>query len=220
MTAASLAYRGRRLLADIGATLLAYLPVALMGLLALGTWWLVRSTPVPEPPREPGPPRGEPDYAMEGFVVRRYGADGRLRAQIEGDHVHHFPDTDTLRIDGPRVRVVDAQGRVTVASARRATSNGDASELALDGDARVARDGAPGEPPMVFAGERIEASRTGRRIVALGPVVVSRGDTVLRADRAVYDHGTRVLTLDGRVRMTIGGGAAAAAVSPASSPGR
>ena len=27
-----------------------YLPVALMGLLALGTWWLVRNAPMPQMP--------------------------------------------------------------------------------------------------------------------------------------------------------------------------
>ncbi|MDY0106413.1 MAG: LPS export ABC transporter periplasmic protein LptC, partial [Giesbergeria sp.] len=39
-----------------------YLPVLLMGLLALGTWWLVRNAPQVQVPRPASAPRHEPDY--------------------------------------------------------------------------------------------------------------------------------------------------------------
>ena len=196
----ALARRGRLALVDAWSTLVAWLPVMLMGLLALGTWWLVRNAPSPETPASSTPPRGEPDYTMDDFVVQRFRADGRLRAQITGEQLRHFPDTDRLVVDAPQVRTIGEDGRVTRASARRATASGDASEMTLDGDARVERDGAPGEPALVFTGERLEASQSSGRIVAPRPVTVTRSATTLRADRAVYDHRTRVLTLDGRVR--------------------
>ena len=34
----------------------AYLPLLLMAMLALGTWWLVQNTPSPEAPREAAAP--------------------------------------------------------------------------------------------------------------------------------------------------------------------
>ena len=46
-----------------------YLPVLLTGLLAMGTWWLVRNAPVLRPPTTEGAPRHEPDYSMKGFSV-------------------------------------------------------------------------------------------------------------------------------------------------------
>ncbi|MBX9835689.1 MAG: LPS export ABC transporter periplasmic protein LptC, partial [Burkholderiaceae bacterium] len=50
-----------------GATL--YLPVILMGLLALGTWWLVRNTPQAAAPTAAVAPKHEPDYFMSDFSV-------------------------------------------------------------------------------------------------------------------------------------------------------
>lgn len=201
MTAALHSARGA--LADALAAVVSYLPVMLMGLLALATWWLVRSTPVPADPRPPGPPRGEPDYTMERFVVQRFDAQGTLRTRIEGDHVRHYPDADRLEIDGPRVHSVDPDGRVTVAQARRAVSNGDGSEIVLTGEARVRREGLGEEPAVAFEGESLRASRLEDRLVADRPVKITRGESVMRADRAVYDQRARVLTLQGQVRVTL-----------------
>ncbi|MCU0774378.1 MAG: LPS export ABC transporter periplasmic protein LptC [Ideonella sp.] len=181
----------------------AYLPVLLMALLAAATWWLVRATPVPEPERPSGPPRGEPDYTMEHFVVQRFDRDGALRARIEGDRMRHFPNEDELRVDNARILTTAEDGRVTVASARQAISNGDGSELRLEGDARVRREPHAGEPAIEFRGERLAASRHARTVVADAPVTVTQGQAVLRADRLRYDHATRQLELIGRVRVTL-----------------
>jgi hypothetical protein len=47
-----------------------YLPVILMGVLALGTYWLVRTTPVFRRPQQA--PRHEPDYFMRDFAVKTF----------------------------------------------------------------------------------------------------------------------------------------------------
>jgi len=44
-----------------------YLPVVLMSLLALGTYWLVRSTPLLLPPEQQSVAGHEPDYFMRKF---------------------------------------------------------------------------------------------------------------------------------------------------------
>ena len=48
-----------------------YLPVLLMGLLALGTWWLVRNAPQPQPAVVERPVSHEPDYFMRDFAARK-----------------------------------------------------------------------------------------------------------------------------------------------------
>jgi lipopolysaccharide export system protein LptC len=203
-------------LRDAWSASLAYLPVILMGLLALGTYWLVRSTPVPEPDREAGPPSGEPDYVMQRFSVQRYGADGALRAQIAGDRLRHYPDTDTLLIDQPRVRTLDEQGRITQAQAERAQSNGDGGELLLEGAARVLREAHGDEPATEVVGAELRASRASGRIESRKPVTVNRAGSVLRADAVVFDHANRVITLTGRVRATLLPTASTGTVAPTS----
>ena len=136
-----------------------YLPVLLMGALALGTWWLVNVSPPPEVQREPAPPRHEPDYTMQHFTVQRFASDGRLRVQIEGAEMRHYPDTDTLEIDRVTIRAWSPAGQPTVATAERAIANGDASEVQLLGGARVVREGDLPSDRIEFEDVGLEVNR-------------------------------------------------------------
>ena len=60
-----------------------------MGVLALGTYWLVRSTPVFEAPAPDQPPRHEADYFMQKFSVKTFDASGRLKSEIFGTEARH-----------------------------------------------------------------------------------------------------------------------------------
>ncbi len=183
-------------------TLLAYLPVLLMALLALATWWLVKNTPVPGPERAAAPPRQDPDYTMQDFLVQRFGADGALRVQIEGTRLQHFPATDTLEIDAPRIVAHGPDGRLTEATARRAIASGDGSELQLIGDARVVRNAAPGADAIEFRGEYLHAFANTERLRSHLPVVVTRGATVIHADGVEFDHLAQRIDFLGRMRAS------------------
>jgi len=179
-----------------------YLPLLLMGLIALATWWLVKSTPGPEPVRDATPARGEPDYTMNGFVVERFASDGRMRVQIEGAEMRHYPDTDTLEIENPRIRAFGPDGRVTVASAIRALANGDGSEVQLIGDARVDSRGPRGEP-IQFRGEFLHDFLNTERVRSHLPVVVTSNGSEFHAAGMDYDHLTGQLQLQGKMRALL-----------------
>ena len=181
------------------ATVIAYLPMLVMALLALGSWWLVRSTPLPEGPLAPVPPRHEADYTMRDFVVQRFARDGALRTQIEGDVAHHYPDTDTLEIEHPRIRSIAPDGRVTVASAERALANGDGSEVQLLRDAHVVREAVPGEAAIDFRSEFLDVFMNTERVRTHLPVRVRQGDSVIEAAGMAYDNLARVIDLQGRM---------------------
>jgi lipopolysaccharide export system protein LptC len=180
----------------------AYLPLLMMAVLASGTWWLVRNAPSVETPRVEVAPRHEPDYEMTNFVVQRFGSDGSLRTQIEGDQLRHYPDNDTLEIDRARIRAVGSDGVVTVASANRALATGDGSEVQLRGDARVTRPAHGSEEQLEFRGEFLDAFRNIEQVRSHLPVVVTQGQTVVRADGMEYDNLTRLVDLKGRTHAT------------------
>ena len=180
----------------------AYLPLLVMALMALGSWWLVKNTPVVEGPRPTVAPRHEPDYAMREVSVRRFTPEGPLRAQIEGDVLRHFPDNDTLEIERPRVRAYAADGAVTVASARRALSNADATEVQLLGDAQVMRGATATEEALTFRGEFLHAFLKTEQLRSHLPVTMTRGGTSIRADAFSYDNLDRTASLTGRVKAT------------------
>ena len=180
----------------------AYLPLLLMALLALGTWWLVKNTPLPDGAALDVPARHEPDYAMTRFTVQRFTPEGPLRAQLEGDVLRHYPDTDTLEVDNVRVKSIAPSGRVTLATARRALGNADATEVQLLGGAHVTREAIAGEDAIEFKGEFLHAFLSTERVRSHLPVTVTRGGTVLQADALEYDNLAGLLQLRGRVRAS------------------
>ncbi|MBL0421263.1 LPS export ABC transporter periplasmic protein LptC [Ramlibacter sp. AW1] len=185
-----------------------YTPILLMGLVALGTYWLARNTPTFAPPSAPAPPTHEPDYFMRRFAVRHFDDTGRLKSEVFGTEARHYPDTDTLEIDNPRVRAFNERGELTVATARRGISNGDGSEVQLIGDAVVTREASRGpdgelRPRMEISGEFLHAFVDTERLLSHKPVVLVQGNHRFTADRLDYDNLDRVLQLEGRVRGTL-----------------
>ncbi len=181
-----------------------YLPIILMAVLALGTYWLARNTPVLGPAEAQRAPTHDPDYVMRGFSVKTFDAGGRLKTEVHGKEARHFPDTDTLEIDQPRIRSFNDRGELTLATARRALSNGDGSEVQLIGDAVVTREASRNErgelqPRMEFRGEFLDAFLDTERVTSNKPVELTRGSDRFTADRLDYDNITQVLELHGRV---------------------
>lgn len=182
-----------------------YLPVILMAVMALGTYWLARNTPGPAPLESKRDPQHEPDYFMRGFSVKTFEAAGRLKSEVRGSEARHYPDTDTLEIDQPRIHSFNLRGELTVATARMALSNADGSEVQLIGNAvvtRAATTDASGRtrPAMEFRGEFLHAFINTERVKSHKPVTLIRGDDQFTADTLDYDNLDRVVDLNGRVR--------------------
>jgi lipopolysaccharide export system protein LptC len=182
-----------------------YLPIILMGVLALGTYWLARNTPTSGAVEAERAATHEPDYFMRRFSVKTFDAAGRLKSEIYGTEGRHYPDTDTLEIDQPRIRSFNARGELTVATARRALSNADGSEVQLIGDAVVTREATSdasgrARPRMEFRGEFLHAFLNTERIKSHKPVELLRGDNRFTADTLDFDNIDQVLELQGRVR--------------------
>ena len=180
----------------------AYLPVLLMALLALSTGWLVSHTPQPPAPTPASALRADPDYAMTGFAITRFGPDGREVLRIAGQVLRHYPATDQLEIEGVQIHAVTPDGRTTDASARRALANGDGSEVQLLGGARVISQ-VKGGDPLELQGEFLHAFLRFERLRSHLPVQVRRGSTVTLAGGLDYDHLAGQLQLLGPVRSTV-----------------
>lgn len=182
-----------------------YLPVMLMGLMALGSWWLVRSTPGLESVRAQTVPRHEPDYFMRNFSVRTFDAQGRLKSEISGARAQHFPDTDTVEVEQVRLRSFSDEYGISTASADQALINGEATEVQLSGNARVLREAralATGRQGLAteFRSEFLHAYLDTERLKTHKPVQLLRGADQFSADAMDFDNVERVLSLRGRVR--------------------
>ena len=181
----------------------AYLPLLLMAALALGTWWLVKNTPLFDNERAAVAPKHEPDYTMNQFMVQRFAPNGAMRVQIEGDVMRHYPDTETLEIENPRIRAFGEDGRITNATARKAIANRDGSEVQLSGGAHVVREATDKAAAIDFRGEFLHCFQNSERVRSHLPVVVTQGGTEIHADSMAYDNLAGVLDLKGRVRAVL-----------------
>jgi lipopolysaccharide export system protein LptC len=183
-----------------------YLPVLLIVLMALGTWWLARNTPIFRAPPPEQPVRHDPDYFMRNFALKSFDATGRLTTEVAGAEGRHFPDTDVLEIDGARIRSY-AKGQLTTATANRAYSNADGSEVQLVGNAVVVREASKdnnsdARPRLEFRGEFLHAFLNTEKVKSHKPVTIIRGNDQFVADSLQYDNLDRVLELQGRVKGT------------------
>lgn len=179
-----------------------YLPLLLMLLLALGTWWLVKNTPGPIAAPTAPVPRQAPDYTMQRFVIERFDRDGRLKLQLQGQQLRHFADTDILEVDEPHLRAVASDGRATLARSRRAVANGDGSQVQLIGDARVDSTGPRGEP-VQFRGDFLHAFLDTERLRSHLPVTVTSAGSEFHAAGMTYDHLSGKLQLQGKMRARL-----------------
>ena len=186
-----------------------YLPVLLMGVLALGTYWLARTTPTFNGTAAARrPEKHESDYFLRGFSVRSFDVSGRLKSQVQGTEARHYPDTDTTEIEQPHIVTYTIKGDVIVATAKRAISNADASQVRLIGNAVVIRDakdpkGQP-EPRLELRGEFLDAFMDQERVKSHLPVTIKRGDgDVFTADSMNYSNIDRLMELSGNVHGTL-----------------
>lgn len=196
-----------------------YLPLVLMGALALGTYWLVRNTPIFSTPEVAAEATHELDYFMRRFTVKNFDDAGRLKSEIAGTEARHYPDTDTLEIDQARIRSISAQGKLTTSTANRALSNADGSEVQLMGNAVVVREAsrdASGKetPRLEFRGEFLHAFLEEERVQSHKPVLLIRGSDQFTGDNFAYDNLERVADLKGRVKGYLVPRAAGKATAP------
>ena len=182
-----------------------YLPVLLMGLLAMATYWLVRSTPGMEAPRSAAPVQHEPDYFLRQFSVKTFDARGLLKSEVTGREAHHFPDTDTLEIEQFHLRSFNQEGHLTTATARQAITNSNASEIQLLGQALVERGSirdksGKEQPTLTFKSDFLHAFMDTERVTSNQPVELTRGQDRFTANSMDYDNKERIMLLTGRVR--------------------
>jgi lipopolysaccharide export system protein LptC len=176
-----------------------YLPLLLMAVLALGTWWLVQNTPVQQVQASKPLGGGVPDYTMQGFALERFAPDGRLVARIEGDVLRHFPQDDRIEIDRASIHAWSAEGVLTVAQGQRARITRNGEEVELLGGARV-------EQPtqaLWMESEYLRVDTQAQTVQTPQPVRVWARGSQFSAGALQYDRKTQRLDLGPPLRATL-----------------
>jgi lipopolysaccharide export system protein LptC len=176
-----------------------YLPLLVMAVLAMGSWWLVRSMPDLWNGAVDKPVRKDPDYHLEKFSTQVFNAQGRRTGQVSGDKARHYPDTDELHIDAIRLLAVNDEGVEVQASARQGIASGDGDRVTLVGGVHVVRQARGSSPRLELRGERMVALQNEEKLVSDLPVEIMRDHDRFTADSMDFDLKSGQYQLKGRV---------------------
>jgi len=191
-----------RIFAIVIDRLVLVLPLLMVAMLALGSYWMVRSAPGVDTGELPRPPDDTPDYLIEGFTVQKFDANGRLSALLQGASAQRLPDAPWIEIQKFTFRSTDAQGQGKLASADQGLSNPDNNEFQLSGNARMVRAAHPAGdyPRLEIRGDFLHVWTEPEKVESDRPVQIVHGKHRIRADSLQYDGTTRALQMDGRVQ--------------------
>lgn len=177
-----------------------YLPLILMGFLALGSWWLVRSMPSIIYADENKPVRKEPDYRLENFSVKSFDKTGRMTREVMGEKGRHYPDVDEMHIDNVRIYAESDTGAKINAKAHNGVATGDGERVTLLGQAVAIRAADANAPRMELRGERLLALVKEEKLLSSDPVEITRDKDVFNALTMNFNSKSGEYLLDGRVR--------------------
>ena len=182
-----------------------YLPVALMAVLALISYWRVRTAPGDKQAETVTVHDSSPDYYLHSFSAQSFDANGKVVRQVQGALGRHFPDTKWTEIDDFHGQTYGTGGAVMLAQSRRSLTNEEATEMQLMGSAQVLRPELQlaGQEPRqraVYRSEFLHVFTETGIAKSDVPVEVEYGRHRFRADSMLYDSVTQVLELKGRVK--------------------
>jgi len=186
-----------------------YLPLLVMLVLALGSWWLVRSMPDLWSTAKSKTVRKDPDYNLRHFVIKVFDAQGRLVREVAGNEGRHYPETDELHIDQVTFKAQTDTGQHLSAEGRKGIATGDGQRVTLLGHARAAREATDDLPRIELRGEKITALIKEEKLLSSDPVQIMRGSDVFSANHMDFDITSGQYQLTGRVHGTLAPASAA-----------
>ncbi|WP_235837862.1 LPS export ABC transporter periplasmic protein LptC [Chitinasiproducens palmae] len=179
------------------------LPVALLAVLAGGTYWLLqRALPTEKTPAARARMH-VPDSFADRLSVTSLSEKGQPVYRLTADHMIRYEDTQVTEIQQPALRsFTPGEPEVTV-TAQRGTVSADQAVIDLYDQAHVVRDAAPDAPEMQALSEHFRVLVNDDVVETEKPVKLLRGPSVTNASGMVYNNVTRQLRLLGQVRGSI-----------------
>ncbi|MCD6734262.1 MAG: LPS export ABC transporter periplasmic protein LptC [Burkholderiaceae bacterium] len=182
--------------------LAAGISVALLLILAAGTYFLAQFSLRDTGPAVARALTHDPDYFVEHLVFTRINTHGDPVFRVSATRMLHYPDDQSSDFERPVLVSLDPEKpRVTVRADRGSTS-ADGKETVLTGNVVLVRDATANEPAMTIRTENAtvysetEVARTDQ------PVRIERGDSVLTGVGMEFNNAARSLRVDSRVQLT------------------
>ena len=184
-----------------------YLPIVLMGFLALVSYWALSVTPQIDFPKPEQTLSQAPDSIMRNFAIRQFSPDGSLKSEIFGREMRRYPYNDKTVVDDIKGLQIAPNGHRTTFTANRLTTNTNQSIYWLEGNVVVIREAHSAvnraEPQVEYRGQAITLYVEQDRLESSKPVSVVRGADRISGNSLRYDDNAGVVNMQGRVRAVL-----------------
>ena len=175
-------------------------PLLLVGVLAALTFWLQRVSEGPAGDRS-GRHRHDPDFIIDNFSLRTFGATGKLQHTLKATRMMHYPDDDTTTVTAPHVLFHATPP--TQLSAEEALVSKDATQVRLLRNVRLHRGGHDGGLPLEAVTARLDVLPELETASTDTPVTITQGRSVVTGSGLTADNKTQQTSLFGPVRGVI-----------------
>jgi lipopolysaccharide export system protein LptC len=185
--------------------ILRYMPILIMSLLSLGTYWLVKAT-TPQT-QETRAKQHIPDYIVDGVTMTSLRADGSTKSRILSRKLVHFEDDLSSHLEYPIARQFNPGKPAVTVRSDTGILNGDMSLLNLIGNATLIRPNQPATdsmqalPRLYMASSHFTVFLNDDVVKTTRPVTLEQGLSIMTSQEgAIYDNVRQKLTMIGTVR--------------------
>ena len=187
---------------------LKFLPILLMAVLTLGTYWMVQMN-------EPNlntekQKRHAPDYIMEGVVVTTLGPEGNTKFRVVGQKLIRYEDDASSEIDWPIARRFHETKPPITVKADKGFLDGDMTILDLVGNASLTRPAQAatatqvGSARLLMTSSKFTVLMNEDIVKTSRPVNLEQGLSIMTSQEgAVFDNVHQKLTMIGQVKGRI-----------------
>lgn len=176
------------------------LPLFLMAMLAILTFWIDYSVQTPEAKID-GSSRHDPDYILNNFTTTRTDENGDLRYRLTASEMRHYPDDDTTELEKPRFERYEIDKPFTTIEGNKGVVSKDAETVEFIDDVKVVRQAFNGKGEMVVLTDKLEVMPNEEMAKTDSPVVITQEPkTVIHATGMIYDKKNQTVQLLNRVK--------------------
>jgi lipopolysaccharide export system protein LptC len=200
----------QRIKVSIGRTLLRLMPLILMGVLTLMTFWLVQKNTPPESSMFERVRLHEPDYIIQDGTLSALNEQGNTKYRILGNKVTHYDDDASIDIDAPRMRLFQPDKAPVTVKSDTGHLDGDLTILELFDNASIFRpaQAATATEPATL---RMLASSSYYKVLINDdivetdrPITLEQGVSIMHSsDGGTFNNIQQSMTLSGQVKGRI-----------------
>jgi lipopolysaccharide export system protein LptC len=195
---------------SFGRTILHLMPLLVMGIITLMTFWLVKKNTPPENSLLERVRLHEPDYTIEGGALSALNELGNTKYRVLGKKVIHYDDDASIDILTPRMRLFQANKAPVTVKSDTGHLDGDLTTLDLINNAEIfrpAQEATASEPAtlrMLAKSSYFKVLINDDIIETDKPIRLEQGMSIMNSnDGGTFNNVDQSMVLSGQVKGRI-----------------